>query len=112
MSDETIEIIDALRKSIEVVPSQYTNLLQVNVTSKDPRKAARIANAIADAYLDQQLEGRYSATRRATDWLKERLDEHKVKLRRSEERFERLKAEMDLVEKEGAQPSRRGSSSA
>ena len=97
-----IEVIDALRQSIEVVPSQYTNLLQVNVTSKDPRKAARIANAIADAYLDQQLEGRYSATRRATDWLKERLDEHKVKLRRSEERFERLKAEMDLVEKEGA----------
>jgi polysaccharide biosynthesis transport protein len=102
LSDETIEIIDALRQSIEVVPSQYTNLLHVNVTSKDPRKAARIANAIADAYLDQQLEGRYSATRRATDWLKERLDEHKVKLRRSEERFERLKAEMDMVEKEGA----------
>jgi uncharacterized protein involved in exopolysaccharide biosynthesis len=102
LSDETIEIIEALRQSIEVVPSQYTNLLQVNVTSKDPRKAARIANAVADAYLVQQLEGRYDATRRATDWLKERLDEHKVKLRRSEERFERLKAEMDLVEKEGA----------
>ena len=102
MSDDIIGIIEALRKSIEVVPSQYTNLLQVNVTSNDPRKAARIANAVADAYLDQQLEGRYSATRRATDWLKERLEEHKVKLRGSEERFERLKAEMDLLEKEGA----------
>jgi polysaccharide biosynthesis transport protein len=102
LSDEMIEVIDALRQSVEVVPSQYTNILQVNVTSKDPRKAARIANAIADAYLDQQLEGRYNTTRRATDWLKERLDEHKVKLRRSEERFERLKAEMDLVEKEGS----------
>jgi succinoglycan biosynthesis transport protein ExoP len=102
LSDEMIEIIDALRQSVEVVPSQYTNLLQVNVTSKDPRKAARIANAIADAYLDQQLEGRYSATRRATDWLKERLEEHKVKLRQSEERFERLRAQMELVEKEGA----------
>ena len=102
MSDDVIGIIESLRKSIEVVPSQYTNLLQVNVTSNDPRKAARIANAVADAYLDQQLEGRYSATRRATDWLKERLEEHKVKLRGSEERFERLKAEMDLLEKEGA----------
>jgi len=101
LSDEMIEIIEALRKSIEVVPSQYTNLLQVNVTSKDPRKAARIANAIADAYLDQQLEGRYSTTRRATDWLKERLDEHKVRLRQSEERYERLRSQMDLVEKEG-----------
>ena len=102
MSDDMIGIIETLRKTIEVVPSQYTNLLQVNVTSNDPRKAARIANAVADAYLDQQLEGRYSATRRATDWLKERLDEHKGRLRGSEERFERLKAEMDLLEKEGA----------
>ncbi len=100
-SDEMIEIIESLRRSVEVVPSQSTNLLQVNVTSKDPRKAARLANAIADAYLDQQLEGRYEATRRATDWLKDRLEEHKVKLRRSEERYERLRAQMDLVEKEG-----------
>ncbi len=102
MSDDMIEVIEKLRKSIEVVPSQYTNLLQVNVTSQDPRKAARIANTLVDAYLDQQLEGRYNATRRATDWLKARLEEHKVKLRQSEERFERLRAKMDLVEKEGA----------
>jgi succinoglycan biosynthesis transport protein ExoP len=102
MSDHMIAIIETLRKSVEVVPSQYNNLLQINVTWNEPRKAARIANAFADAYLDQQLEGRYSTTRRATDWLKERLDEHKVKLRRSEERFERLKAEMDLLEREGA----------
>jgi succinoglycan biosynthesis transport protein ExoP len=102
MSDETIEIIEALRKSIDVIPSQLTNLLQVNVTSKDPRKAARIANAMVDAYLDQQLEGRYSTTRRATDWLRERLDEHKVKLRQAEERYERLRSQLDLVEKDGA----------
>ena len=54
MSDEMIEMIESLRLNIEVVPSQTTNLLQVNVTSKDPRKAARIANAIADAYLDRK----------------------------------------------------------
>jgi uncharacterized protein involved in exopolysaccharide biosynthesis len=48
------------------------------------------------------MAGRYSATRRATDWLKERLEEHKVKLRQSEERFERMRADMDLIEKEGA----------
>jgi len=102
LSDEMIEVIESLRKSIEVTQSQYTNLLNVNVTSRDPRKAARLANAIADAYLDQQLEGRYNATKRATEWLKERLEEHKGRLRQSEERFEVLKARLDLVEKDGA----------
>jgi polysaccharide biosynthesis transport protein len=98
-NDPMIEVLEKLRKSIEVIPSQ--NLLYINVTGRDPGKAARIANALADAYLDQQLEGRYNATRRATKWLKEKLEEHKVKLRLSEERYERFKAQMDLVEKEG-----------
>jgi capsular exopolysaccharide synthesis family protein len=102
LSDDMIEVIEKLRKHIEVVPSQYTNLLQVNVTSKDPRKAARIANTLADAYLDQQLEGRYNATRRATAWLRERLEERKARLHQSEERFEQMRAKMELVEKEGA----------
>jgi capsular exopolysaccharide synthesis family protein len=102
MSNEAIELMEALRKSIEVTQSQYTNLLQVSVTLKDPWKAARVANAVADEYLVQQIEGRFDATRRATAWLKARLEEQRVKLRRSEERYERLKREMDVVDSEGA----------
>ncbi|KAB2915282.1 MAG: polysaccharide biosynthesis tyrosine autokinase [Hyphomicrobiaceae bacterium] len=101
LNEEAIALIDKLRKSMEVNAVQYTNLINVSVTSKDPNKAARIANAVVDAYLIQQIEGRYLATRRATDWLTARLEEHKLKLRQSEERFERAKAEMDLVDKEG-----------
>src|SRR5262249_1940574 len=101
IDEATLEIIDKLRKSMEVTAVQYTNLINVSVTSKDPRKAARLANTIADAYLVQQLDGRYEATRRATGWLSERIEEHREKLRKSEERFEALKAEMDLVDKEG-----------
>lgn len=102
MSEEMIELIESLRKHIEVTQSQYTNLLHISVTLKDPWKAARVANAVADAYLVQQIEGRFDATRRATDWLKDRLEEQRVKLRRSEERYEHLKGEMEVVDKEGA----------
>jgi polysaccharide biosynthesis transport protein len=101
LSEETIEIVDRLRKSLEVSASQYTNLIQVTAKSGSARKAARIANAVADAYLMQQIEGRYNATKRATDWLRERLEEQRVKLRHSEGRFEEFKAQMELVDKEG-----------
>jgi len=102
MSEETIELVESLRKQIEVTQSQYTNLLHISVTLKDPWKAARLANAVADAYLVQQIESRFDATRRATDWLKDRLEEQRVKLRRSEERYERLRGEMEVVDREGA----------
>ncbi|MGE3065899.1 MAG: GumC family protein [Hyphomicrobiaceae bacterium] len=98
--DETTELIENFYKAVTVGTIQYTNLIDISVSSKDPDKAARMANALADAYLLQQLETRYGATRKATDWLRARLDELKEKLRLSEQRLEKYKADMDLSDKE------------
>ena len=52
-----------------------TYVMEVGFTSGDPDKAARIANAIADAYIVDQLEAKYQATRRASVWLQDRIKE-------------------------------------
>jgi len=52
-----------------------TYVMEIEFTSKDPTKAARIANAIADAYIVDQLEAKYQATRRASVWLQDRIKE-------------------------------------
>ncbi|SFP81275.1 succinoglycan biosynthesis transport protein ExoP [Bradyrhizobium sp. Ghvi] len=52
-----------------------TYVMEIGFTSKDPAKAARIANAIADAYIVDQLEAKYQATRRASVWLQDRIKE-------------------------------------
>ena len=49
-----------------------TYVLEIAYRSTDPEKAARIANAVADAYLLNQLETKYEATKRASVWLQER----------------------------------------
>ena len=41
----------------------------------DPARSATIANAIADAYIVDQLESKYQATRRASGWLQDRIKE-------------------------------------
>ena len=48
-------------------------MIDVGFTSLDPAKAARIANAVGDAYLVEQLEARYDAAKRASTWLNERM---------------------------------------
>jgi len=48
---------------------------QIAYTSLDPQKAATIANAIADAYVDDQLQAKYEATHRASIWLEQRIGE-------------------------------------
>jgi succinoglycan biosynthesis transport protein ExoP len=50
-----------------------TYLLEVDYMDPDPVRAMRIANALADAYLTDQLDSKYDATRRASDWLQQRI---------------------------------------
>ena len=52
-----------------------TYVLEIGFTSRDPAKAAQIANAIADAYIVDQLEAKYQSTRRASVWLQDRIKE-------------------------------------
>src|SRR3979490_429203 len=39
------------------------------------QKAATIANAVADAYIEDQLQAKFEATRRASEWLEQRIAE-------------------------------------
>jgi succinoglycan biosynthesis transport protein ExoP len=52
-----------------------TYVIQIGFTSLSPDRAAQIANATADAYIVDQLEAKYQATRRASTWLQERIEE-------------------------------------
>jgi len=61
------------RRTVTRVGQSY--VMEISVQSTDPEKAARMANAIAEAYIDDQLEAKYEATRRASVWLQDRLKE-------------------------------------
>jgi polysaccharide biosynthesis transport protein len=60
-----------------IVPKrvQLTYVVDIGFTSLSPQRAAQIANATADAYVDDQLEAKYQVTRRAGVWLQERIQE-------------------------------------
>lgn len=50
-----------------------TYVIEISFKSLDAERAATIANEIAESYINDQLEGKYEATRRATAWLQDRL---------------------------------------
>jgi exopolysaccharide transport family protein len=52
-----------------------TYALDIAYTSLNPARAASVANAIADAYIVDQLESKYQATKRASVWLQDRIRE-------------------------------------
>jgi succinoglycan biosynthesis transport protein ExoP len=81
---------------VRVVPGSF--VMQVNFTSTSPRKAAMIANTVADAYIEQRLEEKFTAAKKVTDWLDKRLSSLRNQVRESEQAVERYRAENDLAE--------------
>ena len=77
-------VIDRFRAAVRIGSVPQTRSITVSVTTRDPAKAALIANTLADLYLVDQVETKFAATRRASAWLDQRLDELKSRVEHSE----------------------------
>jgi succinoglycan biosynthesis transport protein ExoP len=64
-----------LRGGISPKRITTTFVIDIGFLSLSPDRAAQVANAAADAYIDDQLEAKYRVTRRAGVWLQERIQE-------------------------------------
>jgi succinoglycan biosynthesis transport protein ExoP len=75
-NDEVLRgVLGTLKGNLNVVRLGRSYIEQISYTSLDRDKAARIANAFADAYIEDQLQAKFEATRRASAWLEQRIGE-------------------------------------
>jgi exopolysaccharide transport family protein len=68
-------VIIAVKDNLRVIRLGRSYIEQIAFTSRDREKAAKIANAFADAYIEDQLQAKFEATRRASVWLEQRIGE-------------------------------------
>ncbi|MDB5558567.1 MAG: chromosome partitioning protein ParA [Enterovirga sp.] len=90
-----------LRADLAVQRVGRTYVLEVSYTSLDRHKAARIANAIAEAYILDQLDAKFKATRRASTWLQERINELREEATNSDRAVQNFRVQNQLVETGG-----------
>lgn len=86
-----------LRRSMKVSRAEQTYVVEVSVTARERAKAARIANAIAQAYLEEQTAIRSEAARQISLSLSARLNELKDRVRQAEDKVEAYKARNNIV---------------
>jgi exopolysaccharide transport family protein len=68
-------VLGTLRDNLRVTRLGRSYIEQIAYTSLNRDKAAQIANAFADAYIEDQLQAKFEATRRASVWLEQRIGE-------------------------------------
>lgn len=69
--------------SVKRVPN--SRLMDVSFESIDPQLAARIVNAHLETYVQRNFQSQYDSTTRATTWLRDQLDELKIRVQKSED---------------------------
>ncbi|MFG1379829.1 Wzz/FepE/Etk N-terminal domain-containing protein [Xanthobacter autotrophicus] len=74
-----------------------TYLIEVSYTAGSPQEAAKIVNAIADAYVENEVEAKYAANRRAGNWLQDRIRELKDQASATDRAVQTFKSENRIV---------------
>src|SRR3984957_7923838 len=89
--------LEALIRHINIKKTDRSFIVDIEVWSYDPAKAAMLANALSNAYLAESKNSQSIAARRATTDLSGRLKELKERLRNAENALAVYKAQNNFV---------------
>ena len=90
----------AFRSRIQVEPVPGSRLVNLHFRAYDPQVAASAVNALAQLYIEQSLELRFTTSTEATGWLSDRLKEQQAKIDASEHALQEYREKEGLVGQE------------
>ena len=93
--------VDILQRRMKVTRQGTTFLVDINVSSESPRKAAVIANAVAEGYFEEQVRAKNDSTRIASTWLNGQIDGLKSRVGAAERAVEDFRAANNLTVSQG-----------
>ncbi len=83
------EVLKNFEERLTVEPVKRSRLIEVTFESNDPNIAAQVVNTLTSAYIDANLEARWQAAQKASDWLSQQLLGMKAKLEKSEDELQK-----------------------
>jgi uncharacterized protein involved in exopolysaccharide biosynthesis len=91
-------IVSAFLSRLDVSALGLSTSITLTFTSRDPAKAALIANTLADTYTEDQVDTKVAAARVATQWLTDRMHQLAGQLQAGESAIAQYKAANNLVD--------------
>jgi uncharacterized protein involved in exopolysaccharide biosynthesis/Mrp family chromosome partitioning ATPase len=97
-------VIDRFLAKESVDSLGLSTTITVSFTARDPEMAARIANAIADAYIAYQIGIKKDVARETTQWLNDKIAQLSLQVQAAEAATQKYKAENNLNESSDGTP--------
>jgi succinoglycan biosynthesis transport protein ExoP len=96
-AERTGEAIAAVIGGLDVRRVGLSYMMRIDYRSHNRTQAVRIANAVIDGYVFDQLNAKYEANRRAGDWLQERLQALREQASAAERAVVEFKAKNNII---------------
>lgn len=84
-SERKLNLIGAFRRKLIVDLTPKTRMLSVSYEDANPQLAAQVATSLVNNYIDYSFRLKYDATRQASTWMEQQLDELKAKVESSQQ---------------------------
>jgi polysaccharide biosynthesis transport protein len=78
-------VLKEFKDRLSIDPVRRSRLVQISFESQDPKVAAQVVNELAENYIQENLESRWQAAQKASEWLSQQLESFKAKLEKSED---------------------------
>jgi len=96
-ADTNNDVLKKFQDKLDVEPLKRSRLVEVTFESNDPKLAANVVNTLASSYIEENLESRWDASQKASEWLSTQLQDMKAHLEKSEDELQRYARENGLL---------------
>jgi uncharacterized protein involved in exopolysaccharide biosynthesis/Mrp family chromosome partitioning ATPase len=93
--------ITALRERVYTRRSERTFIIDIGVFAREARKSARLTDALAQAFVDDETASRVAIARQQSDEIKTKLADLKARIEEAERRVEDYKARHSIFDTDG-----------
>jgi len=90
-------MLEAYYDRLSVYAVDKSRVIVIDFLSENPELAARVANAVADAYLERQQAAKQEQARSAGQWLAGEIDSMRNKVADAEAKVEAFRAKSNLL---------------
>jgi len=91
------QVVNSYQERLNVFNDGRSKTVAIDFTAGDPRLAATIANAHADAYLREQAGRRGSSDQKSLEWLKQEVDARAKEARDADARVQQYQLQHGIV---------------
>ncbi len=90
-------MLKAFREKLNVYRVEKSRVIVIEFSSEDPKLAAEVPNAIADAYIAVSRDAKQQSNADATDWLKPEIEDLTRRVKEAEAKVATYRSQSDLL---------------